>query len=73
MARGPWGPWAVGPWAGPKATVEGTPFLETGPEGYYSRETIFLGPKGPWKRQNLKNILKSPPDLSSEGTLQKLD
>ena len=86
MAPGPVGP--MGPWAGRKATVEGKPFLKTGPEGYRSRETIFESrsrrlpfqgnhffkvPRVPWKRQNLKHISKSPPNLNSKGTLQNLD
>ena len=70
MARGPVG--HMGPWAGPKATVEGKPFLKTGPEGYHSRETIFKVPRGPRQSKNLKNIFKSPPDLGSKGTLQNL-
>ena len=54
-ARGTWDPWAPlgpcarGPPVSPKATVEGKPFLETDPEGYHSRETIFGNrPWGPW-------------------------
>ena len=43
-----------------QATVEGKPFLETGPEGYHSRETIFGNrPRGPWPEY--------PGDLGPQG------